>query len=324
MTDRFADLPLWALEILRCPQTDQALTLRDNRLVRQDGSDVGLVESGIVRMPMTKEDDNIRIYKRLGGAHFWERAKIPYAMSALDTPIYHEYLREVRPPSVEAVIVDVGGGDGRNTRPWLEQGFQRVVVVDAVAEALARLRSRIKAEAPDWLERVLLLEADARSLPLATGCASTVLAIESLYYLNDDYERGLRECVRVLKRGGKMLLSERDYEGGLFLRLLYHGIAPMLDSSHSHSIVDGEGDATMRTRCFTEAELVAMLSRNGLRVNSVRGTSLLAMVLGWMRHKELIATSDVAHLDETTALLRDLGREGRNRRCHVAVAERIG
>lgn len=316
-------LPAWGLPLLCSPGTSNPLQVNGDRLVHNDGRDGGRIENGIIRFPIVAADDNIGAYKLVEGAHFFERSSVPFAMSALDTPVYHQYLADIRPVSKDALIVDVGGADGRNARPWLEHGFKRVVVVDAVADALIRFRTRIEAEHPEWLDRVLLIECDARSLPLPDGCAASVLAIESLYYLNDDYERGLLECVRVLQNGGQILLSERDYEGGLFVGLLYSGIAAMLETRQSHRIVD-RGTVTMRTRCFGETEIVAMLERNHLRIRSVRGISIFALVLGWMRNKGLLNSEDTGKLDAVQDLLRELGREGHMRRCHVIVAERIG
>jgi ubiquinone/menaquinone biosynthesis C-methylase UbiE len=314
------DIAGWAFDVLRCPETGEALRRDGDRLVRPNGSEVGRIEDGIVRTPLLVADDNVRIYRKLGGAHFWERANAGYAMSALDTPVYHDFLRDVRPASSAGVIVDVGGGDGRNARPWLEKGYRRVVVVDAAAEGLARFRSRIGNDHPEWLDHVLLIEADARRLPLKAGCADTVMAIESLFYLNDDYELGLRQCKALLAPHGQVLLSERDYEGGLLLQLLYQGVAKTVEASNTRTVVDGLPHEPMVSRCFTEQELVALLSANGLAVKSVQGISLLSVVLGWMRNRHLIGDGDAVHLPAVRAMLGKLGREGRIRRCHIVVA----
>jgi ubiquinone/menaquinone biosynthesis C-methylase UbiE len=138
-----------------------------------------------------------------------------------------------------AVVVDVGGGDGRNAIHCLRRGSRRVVVIDVVADALVRFRRRLADQNPQWLDNVLLVEADARSLPLKTSCAHGVFAIESLAYLNEEYDAGLRECVRILTSSGRILISDRDYEGGLVLRLLYHGVGGMLSSAHTRSLWDG-------------------------------------------------------------------------------------
>src|SRR6185312_10865307 len=231
-----------------------AVHQQGDRLLSVTGDEIGRIEDGILRIPVASVDEGIAFYRKLGGAHFHERAAMPFAMSVLDTPIYHSSLDAVRPASSESVIVDVGGGDGRNARPWLERGFRRLVVIDAAGEALLRFRRRIAEERADWLEHLLLIEADARKLPLADGCAAAVLAIETLGCLNEDYVIGLGECARLLASVGKLLVSERGYEGGLVMRLLYYGIDGMLQSAESRALWDGPPGAPLRTRCFSEAE----------------------------------------------------------------------
>jgi SAM-dependent methyltransferase len=315
------DPPEWASSVLCCPQTGERQFLEAGRLLRADGSVAGRSDAGIVRFPIPRPDDSIKFYRRVGGPHFHERANIPFAMSSLDTAVYHSYLDRVRPHSPAALIVDVGGGDGRNARFWLDAGFERVVVVDAAADALLRFRTRV-AETPHLLGRLLLIEADVRTIPLLSGCAECVVAIETLYYLNEDYEIGLDQCRKLLTPSGKILLSERDYEGGLVLSLLYRGVSAMLESGGTRSLWDGASDALVRSRCFSEAELVSLVQRHGLQVIAVHGTSLLALLLGWLRGKGCIDDQHANELRRTRELLDTLGREGRLRRCHVVIAER--
>jgi SAM-dependent methyltransferase len=318
-TDR---LPSWAAPLLRCPRHGGPALLEHERLVSASGTEVGRVERGILRIPVEHADEGIAFYRKVGGAHFHERAAVPFAMSALDTPLYHSYLEEISPAGEDAVIVDIGGGDGRNALPWLDRGYRRIVIVDAAGEALVRLRARIAAQHPEWLDRMLLVEADARALPMVDQCADTVLAIESLYYLNEDYEIGLRECARLLRDGGRVLLSERDYEAGLLMRLLYQGLDSFLQSAGSRSLWDGPPDALVRTRCFTEAELIEVVGACGLRVTDVKGMPLVALVLGWMRGRGMLGEEDSRHLAQVNRLLHELGRQGRLRRCHVVIAQR--
>jgi hypothetical protein len=105
-------------------------------------------------------DPSISWYKEVDGTRFYERMQIPFTMSSLDTPVYWHYLESLKPDSAEKLIVDIGGGDGRNTEPWLAWGYKRVVATDAVFSSLARFHSRLRAEHPEWLERVLLVECD--------------------------------------------------------------------------------------------------------------------------------------------------------------------
>ena len=112
--------------------------------------------------------------------------------------------------------------------PWLDWGYERVIATDAVFSSLARLRERLVADHPEWLERILLVESDMRTLPLKANSVETAFAIESLYYLNEDYHLGLAECRRILKQTGRLLIAERSWEGAVLTRLLYGGVEEML------------------------------------------------------------------------------------------------
>ena len=106
---------------------------------------------------MLSPDHSIKFYRSADGAHFHESSSVPFAMSALDTPIYQAWIDELLRNDLDAVVVDIGGGDGRNAWHCLQRGFTRVVVVDAVAEALGRFRARIAEQKPQWLDRLLLI-----------------------------------------------------------------------------------------------------------------------------------------------------------------------
>ena len=315
-------LPTWTDDILRCPNTGALLELHGDRLLRRDGAEVARIEQGVVRFPVPSPDDSIAFYRSLGGPHFHERATVPFAMSSLDTPIYHAWVDAVLPTDLDAIIVDVGGGDGRNTKHCLARGYRRVVVIDAVAEALLRFRHRVAEHNPAWLNRLLLIEADVRSLPLQPASAACLIAIETLCYLNEDYGIGLRACVRVLSPSAKILLSERDYEGGLVLRLLYHGVDGMLQLAQNRSLWDGTPNSLVRTRCFTQSELIDHCRANGLRPLQFGGTSLLALLLGYLNGRNLLDACDNERLPELTNLLLALGRNGTMRRCHLVIAAR--
>lgn len=137
------------------------------------------------------------------------------------------------------------------------------MVADAVAEALLRFRQRVAQHNPT-LDRLLLIEADVRFLSLLSGCAACVIAIETSCYLNEDYAVGLKECVRLMSRSARILISERDYEGGFVLRLLHHGLDGMLGLANNRSLFDGSTEVLVRSRCFTQSELIDVCRANVL------------------------------------------------------------
>jgi ubiquinone/menaquinone biosynthesis C-methylase UbiE len=303
-------LPSWASEVLAAPPDT--------------------IEAGIAVFAVAAADPSIAFYQAVDGAHFHERSSVAFAMTTLDTVVYHGYLDEWRgrapepdQPDLDQVVVDIGGGDGRNAWPWLRWGYRRVVVVDPVRAALGRFRDRVAQENPDWLDRLLLIQGDARRLPLRSGCAGRVQAIESLYYLNEDYEIGLAEAVRLLGAGGSLLLSERDYEATLLVRLLYFGgLAGLLDQADGRDAFDGDDRQMVRTRTFTADEIAATVERHGLRIRSQRGVSALSFLLGYLRNHGGLTASDQFRLADTHRLLHRLGRDGRFLRCHVVIADR--
>jgi SAM-dependent methyltransferase len=286
----------------------------------------GLAEAwrdGILHYGFSDDDRAIRWYEAKGGTSFSERMHIPYTMSSLDTPVYQELLAGWRPKEPEALVVDVGAGDGRNTLPFLEWGCKRVVAVDPVRASLLRLREQADRLGPEVNARLLLVQADARRLPLLTGTASFVLAIESLYYLNDEHESGLAECARILALGARLLLSDRSWEGGLLTGLLYGGIPELLHVGGGRSLRDGLAGSPVETRVFTEEELVEAVRAAGLRVVEISGISVLGMLLGFLRGQGRLTEADEQYLPRVLDLLRRLGKTDVLRRTHVIVADRI-
>jgi SAM-dependent methyltransferase len=316
-------LPNWALPVLATPGGEGPLTLRDSTLLDAGGNAVAQIVDGIVRFALPKGDPSIKFYEAAGGAQFHERSRVAYAMSTLDTPIYHDYLKLIRPAGPDAVIADIGGGDGRNAVPWLEAGVPRVIVIDAIAAALDRLRRRIAETHPDWLARILFVEADLRRLPLRAECCNAVQCIEALEYLNEEFEVGLRECVRILKPSARLLISDRDYESALLVRLFYFGgVAGMLQHSGSRDLWDGTAGNLVRSRVFTAAEYRAIAEQCGLVVEGEYGISSLSLVLAYLLGQGKITAADHAHVDGVHDLLRRLGKEGAMRRSHVLIGRK--
>lgn len=316
-------LPSWALTILACPRCRGDLSYADGMLSCEECNTIGRWEGGIVRFGVPTVDASIAWYKDMDGTHFHERMQIPFTMSSLDTPVYHSYLERLRPSCSESIIVDAGAGDGRNTEPWLAWGYQRVIATDAIISSLARFQSRVHNEHPEWLERLLLVECDVRQLPIASTSAEIVLAIEVLCYLNEDYESGLAECRRILRQGGRIVISERTWEGALLTRLLYGGVQGMLEMRHARDMWDGYGDNLVRSRTFTEHELVAVVEKAGLRPLERKGLSLLSVVFGYLRGQDKLSPADQQYLPVVHELLRILGEKGKARRTHFIVAEKV-
>jgi ubiquinone/menaquinone biosynthesis C-methylase UbiE len=313
------EIPEWAWEVLASPGGGP-LRCEDGILWAVD-QPIGRIDQGILRFNMPSGDPSTDYYRIIGGAHFHERSAVPYAMTALDTPVYHDYLRAVAPDDHNLLVVDVGGGDGRNALPWLHWGFKRVVVVDSTAAALSRFRARILAENGQWLERLVLIECDARTLPLGDEVADRVLAIESLYYLNEDYEQGLAQCHRVMRPQARLLLADRSYEGALLTRLLYYGgVRAMLETARGREMWDGEDETRVRTRCFSRKELHALVTSLGFEIVESGGISALSLLLSFLSKSDRLGPKSDTELAAVHQLLISLAHTGCCSRCHIVIA----
>jgi ubiquinone/menaquinone biosynthesis C-methylase UbiE len=316
--------PHWALSVMACPDCHSDLSLAETVFQCASCGPVGQWKDGIACFERGRGasdgDESIKWYQSIGGTHYHERAQIPLSMSALDTPVYHQWLLEIAPERLDGPILDVGAGDGRQTDLWLSGGHQRVVAVDAVSESLSRFRSRLAAEHPDRLDNLLLIECDVRRMPLRSSTFRCISAIEVLYYLNEDYCAGLAECARLLDPAGRILVSERAWEGALLTRLLYDGIEPMLETYRTRDMWDGYGEKRVRSRAFREDELIDALERVGLFAIETKGLSLLSLVCGFLHGKEMLGGGGPTPLAELHDVLRHLGDSGSMRRTHVVVA----
>ena len=151
--EELRESPHWALSVIACPDCYSELSLVATVFQCASCGPVGQWKDGIACFERGRGasdgDESIKWYQSIGGTHYHERAQIPLSMSALDTPVYHQWLLEIAPERLDGPILDVGAGDGRQTDLWLTRGYERVVAVDAVSESLSRFRSRLAAEHPD-------------------------------------------------------------------------------------------------------------------------------------------------------------------------------
>lgn len=312
-------IPEWAWKVLAGP-SGGPLRCENGILLAVDRP-IGRIDRGILRFDIPNGGPSTVYYRAIGGAHFHQRSAVPFAMSTLDTAVYHDYLREFMPVDRDALVADIGGGDGRNALPCLQWGFKRVMVVDPAPAALYRFRARVLAENRDWLRHLVLIEGDARALPLSNDCANRVLAIESLYYLNEEYERGLAECYRVMRPQAQLLLADRSYEGALLTRLLYYGgIEAMLETACRNEMWDGENQHRVCTRFFSRDELCALLTTRGFEIVRWGGVSAFSLLLSFLSKLDRLGPRSETRLSALHRLLIDLSRSGECNRCHVAVA----
>lgn len=138
--------------------------------------------------------------------------------SALEAWIYDRYIA----PAVEDLarelmdqivtddgsreVLDVGCGGGQHARLLAtRRGDVRVTGLDLSDEQIERARSRSAA----FGDRLRFVTGSALELPFADCSFDAVYSVASIKHW-PDRQRGLAECVRVLRPGGQLVIVEAD------------------------------------------------------------------------------------------------------------------
>ena len=141
-------------------------------------------------------------------------------------------------------------------------------------------------------------------------------------YLNEDYDERIAECKRILTSGGGLLISERTWEGAVLFRLLYGGVAEMCKIQNIRDLFQGPENNLIRSRTFTEDEIVECVENAGFTALERKGISLFSLVCGYLRGVGKIGSEDEQYLPEVQKLMVMLGQVGKAHRSHVVVAKR--
>jgi C_GCAxxG_C_C family probable redox protein len=110
---------------------------------------------------------------------------------------------------------DLGAGTGFVTEALLAAGVE-VAAVDQSPEMLARLRKKFAASG-----RLTVLEGEARRLPLPSAAVDFVFANMFLHHVEEP-QAAIAEMARVLKPGGRLIITDLDSHSHAFLLAEHH------------------------------------------------------------------------------------------------------
>jgi len=153
----------------------------------------------------------------------------------------------------EDVVVDVGCGGGEAVRVAAEHVVRgRAIGVDPTP-AMIRIAREQSRDHP-CADRIRFVEGPAEALPLESGEASVVLAINSLHHWEQP-EAGLEEVWRVLAPGGRLLIGDEETEDGRWS----HAEGRLSDEVEIRRLVEDRGFESVRTSRHTDADAVLLL-----------------------------------------------------------------
>ena len=162
-------------------------------------------------------------------------------------------------------VLDLCTGTLDLTEMLVAGGAQSVVALDFSAEMIAAGQSKIKEDDP-----VECVVADARELPLEDNSVDAIICAFGLRNV-PELDRVVRECARVLRPGGRMVVLDFFQPTSWFSRFLQGSynrfIVPIVGGlvtgfREAYSYLSGSIDAFMN-----RGEFEALLEANGLRAS---------------------------------------------------------
>jgi len=111
----------------------------------------------------------------------------------------HAHLRELLLLPVRGSLLDAGGGTGR-VSAQLRADVDRIIISDLSLPMLeqARIKGGLSA-----------IQTHAEALPFPDASFERILVVDALHHFRDQ-QQAMRELVRVLKRGGRLVIEEPD------------------------------------------------------------------------------------------------------------------
>ena len=136
---------------------------------------------------------------------------------------WHELLAAYIDASGVSLVVDLGCGTGRFSELLAAHFAAKVVAIEPSQKMLDQARRK------HAHRDVLLQRAAAETLPLKDGCADLIY-MSMIYHHLADPRRVARECHRVLRRGGRVVIRNGTRESDFPQRHFFPAIQRLIDT----------------------------------------------------------------------------------------------
>lgn len=204
-------------------------------------------------------------------------------------------------------VLDVGCANGFSTLQFARSRKIDITGVDYIPEMVSSAQVALQSVASDLAGRASFAVGDATSLQFADNQFDAVVVIRVIINLGD-WERqlvGLRECVRVLRPGGTLLLSEATVQGWTRLNDLRRewGLSPIPMPSFNNYLDQERVVDALRSDC----ELVEI---NNFASSYYVGTRVLKPLLGQITGQQAEVPNPQSELNRWLSMMPAAGDYG--------------
>ena len=175
---------------------------------------------------------------------------------------------------IDGRVLDLGAGTGRLTRPFLQAGYP-YAGIDTSSAMLARLTSL-----PNAGPRADCVRASATGLPFATGVFDVILAVQVLGIVPDWLE-AVRECRRVLRPGGWVILGRQTHDRNSLPSLVRRARLRILGEWGIETGRPGAEEAEAAEALAAEIGCMTILPSLTWRIVQRPREAILANLSGW-------------------------------------------
>lgn len=165
------------------------------------------------------------------------------------TTLFSENVRKVAVKYAEVkpglVAADIGAGAGFITEELLRNGL-KVIAVDQSLEMVNEMKKRF------WTSRdAEFRKGDAESLPIESNSVDLVFANMYLHHVETPAV-AIKEMVRILKPGGRLIITDADEHNYEFLRTEQHDVWLGFKREDIRSWYNGAGLVDIKIDCVGE------------------------------------------------------------------------
>jgi hypothetical protein len=231
-------------------------------------------KNGILCSPLAVSDKSVA----WRNSEFAVRASIDYTTTWCEQNIGESIIDKHVLPRITLssdLILDLGCGDGRYTKYFLNKGAQMIIAINYEIEPLLKLRDQLS---DDERSRVVLICTDVYNLPVKKKCADLAFAWGLLSCLSNMHQ-GLDFIGDLTDNSGLMFFVEPLLEHALVYSLIKQDINEFYDIMTSRTRSSSWQDKSCRYRIYSLDELTELFSNKRYVTLYNGGVSVLPSLL---------------------------------------------